>query len=140
MKKHLLLVIGISLFNFISCTESKILNQKAKKVVSVRNTAFKKSNDYSTLPKTITNSVDNLQLIPVKPISKFDELRALHACYLSESPYKETLKKTKRILFIISNVWKSRPRLGRQTIKQITEYWGYYIPRIINRIIKGENK
>lgn len=95
MKKHLLLVIGISLFNFISCTESKILNQKAKKVVSVRNTAFKKSNDYSTLPKTITNSVDNLQLIPVKPISKFDELRALHACYLSESPYKETLKKTK---------------------------------------------
>ncbi|WP_396165378.1 PA domain-containing protein [Flavobacterium sp.] len=95
MKKHLLVVIGISLFNFISCTESKILNSKVKKEVSVRNTAFKKSNDYSTLPKTNTNSVENLQLVPVKPISKFDELRALHACYLSESPYKETLKKTK---------------------------------------------
>ena len=95
MKKYLLLVIGISLFNFISCTESKILNSKVKKVVSVRNTAFKKSNDYSTLPKTNTNSVENLQLVPVKQISKFDELRALHACYLSESPYKETLKKTK---------------------------------------------
>jgi hypothetical protein len=95
MKKYLLLVIGISLFNFISCTESKILNSKVKKVVSVRNTAFKKSNDYSTLPKTNTNSVESLQLVPVKQISKFDELRALHACYLSESPYKETLKKTK---------------------------------------------
>jgi len=95
MKKHLLVVIGISLFNFISCTESKVLNSKVKKEVSVRNTAFKKSNDYSTLPKTNTNSVENLQLVPVKPISKFDELRALHACYLSESPYKETLKKTK---------------------------------------------
>jgi hypothetical protein len=95
MKKHLLVVIGISLFNFISCTESKILNSKVKKEVSVRNTAFKKSNDYSTLPKTNTNSVENLQLVPVKAISKFDELRALHACYLSESPYKETLKKTK---------------------------------------------
>lgn len=95
MKKHLLVVIGISLFNFISCTESKIINSKVKKVVSVRNTAFKKSNDYLTLPKTKTNSVENLQLVPVKPISKFDELRALHACYLSESPFKETLKKTK---------------------------------------------
>lgn len=95
MKKHLLLVIGISLFNFISCTESKILNSKVKKVVSVRNTAFKKSNDYSTLPKANTNSVENLQLVTVKPISKFDELRALHECYLSESPHKETLKKTK---------------------------------------------
>lgn len=95
MKKHLLVVIGISLFNFISCTESKIINSKVKKVVSVRNTAFKKSNDYSTLPKANTNSVENLQLVTVKPISKFDELRALHECYLSESPYKETLKKTK---------------------------------------------
>lgn len=95
MKKYLLLVIGISLFNFISCTESKLLKPKVKKVVSVRNTRFKKSNDYSTLPKTKTNSVENLQLVPVKPISKFDELRALHECYLSESPYKETLKKSK---------------------------------------------
>ena len=95
MKKYLLLVIGISLFNFISCTESKLFKPKVKKVVSVRNTAFKKSNDYTTLPKTKTNSVENLQVVPVKPISKFDELRALHACYLSESPYKETLNKTK---------------------------------------------
>ena len=95
MKKYLLLVIGIYLFNFISCTESKILKPKVKKVVSVRNTAFKKSNYYSNLPKTKTNSVENLQVVPVKPFSKFDELRALHACYLSESPYKETLNKTK---------------------------------------------
>ncbi len=50
------------------------------------------------------------------------------------------LKKTKRILFIISNVWKSRPRLGRQTINQIIEYWRYYIPRIIIRIFNGEKK
>lgn len=41
MKKYLLLVIGISLFNFISCTESKLLKPKVKKVVSVRNTRFK---------------------------------------------------------------------------------------------------
>lgn len=95
MKKCLLLVIGISLFNFISCTESKILKPKVKKVVSIKNTSFKKSKGYSFLPKTKTNSVENLQLVSVKPISKFDEIRALHACYLSESPYKETLKKSK---------------------------------------------
>lgn len=96
MKKHLLLVIGISLFNFISCTESKLPTPKVNKVVSIKNTPFKKSNSHSTLPKTKTNSVENLQLVPVNSISKFDELRSLHECYLAESPYKETLKKSKK--------------------------------------------
>ena len=96
MKKHLLLIIGISLFYFISCTDSKSIKPREKKVLTIKNTAFKKLNPNSTLLETKTTSVDNLKLVSEKPISKFDELRALHACYLLESPYKETLKKSKK--------------------------------------------
>lgn len=96
MKKNLLLVVGISLFNFISCTESKLIKSKVNKVLSKENTVFNKSIPNPIIPKAKTNSVEYLKLVSVKPISKFDELRSLHECYLSESPYKETLKKSKR--------------------------------------------
>ncbi|WP_353147156.1 PA domain-containing protein [Flavobacterium sp.] len=95
MKKNLLLVVGISLFNFISCTESKLIKSKVNKVLTKENTVFNTSIPNPIIPKAKSNSVEYLKLVSVKPISKFDELRSLHECYLSESPYKETLKKSK---------------------------------------------
>jgi hypothetical protein len=125
MKKHLLLVIGIYLFNFISCSDSKLIKSKEEKVFSKERNTSKISKANSLLPMAIAKKelVTDFKPISVKTNSEFDELRALHACYLSESPYKETLKKTK----------KERQALGLPPNKYYESDWEATMDPVLGR-------
>jgi hypothetical protein len=132
MKKQLLFVFGLFLINFYSCSDSnlKVVNEKKEPSVQNKNRKnTKNTKNNLALVKPKTSFASNLKSVSVKLTSEYDELRALHACYLSESPYKKTLnlsKKERQALGLPPNKyyesdWEATmdPKLGRPTPEKL---------------------
>lgn len=96
MKKLLLLTLGVSLLTLNSCSDakSKIASGTKKSDINTQN-----NTGSQVLKAVVVSELDtNLGVVEQsnakKTISESDALREMHACYLVESPYEESLKLT----------------------------------------------
>ncbi len=133
MKKSILFYIGIISFTLLNCSDSKteakkLVIEKSKQENLVHET--KKINSNKLLVSNdIVKNVISSKVNADKKVSEYEALRALHMCYLSESPFKETLKKSKKERLAMGlppnkyyeSDWEATmdPKIGRPTPEKL---------------------
>ncbi len=133
MKKSILFYIGIISFTLLNCSDSKtgankLVIEKSKQQKLVHEA--KKINSSNLLvSNNVVNNVISSKVIVDKKASEYQALRALHMCYLSESPFKETLKKSKKERLAMGlppnkyyeSDWEATmdPKIGRPTPEKL---------------------
>lgn len=129
MKKQLLFCLSLVLFTFFNCADTKTVVKKevitkpnSENLVNVAKPASATINEESVLKNENKSQVVSQNLLSKKAN---EELRALHACYLAESPFKDVLKLSKnerKAIGLVPNKyyeteWENsiNPALGRPT-------------------------
>lgn len=133
MKKALLFYIGIISFTLLNCSDSKT---EAKKLViekskqeNLVHEAKKINSNKLLVSNNIVENVASSKLNTDKKTAEYEALRALHMCYLSESPFKETLIKSKKERLAMGlppnkyyeSDWEATmdPKIGRPTPEKL---------------------
>ncbi len=101
MKKIILFYLGFISLTFLNCADTRSVGKKDVVIQSKNQESVIVANSNKITPEVLVSNKENkLDINSKQPINKKDvknnELRALHACYLAESPFKETLKMTKK--------------------------------------------
>lgn len=133
MKKSILFFIGIISFTLLNCSDSKtetkkLVNDKSKQENLVHEAKKINSNKLLVTNNVIKNVTSSKVNSDIK-ISEYEQLRALHMCYLSESPFKETLRKSKKERLAMGlppnkyyeSDWEATmdPKIGRPTPEKL---------------------
>lgn len=99
MKKLLLLSFGVSLLILSSCSDArlKVASGTKKSDVNTLNNKKEIQESKAIVISESNNSVNTTEQLKAKKlISASEALREMHACYLAESPYAQTLKLSKQ--------------------------------------------
>jgi hypothetical protein len=99
MKKSILFCLGFISFALYNCADTKTVVSKemdinSKKVNLVNDAKETKANVQVSNSEEMSKNISQATLN--KEAIANEKLRELHACYLAESPFKETLKMTKK--------------------------------------------
>ena len=101
MKKIILFYLGFISLTFLNCADTKSVGKKDVVLQSKKqNSQVAADKSTTTKEVLVSNNEVKLNVNSKQPIVKngidTKELKALHECYLAESPFKETLKMSKK--------------------------------------------
>lgn len=120
MKKILLFYFGFISITFFNCADNKLVRKNEVVLKSNNKNIVNNVNSTNTTTTKLLNSnknqgslESNAKKIYVENNLEYERLRDLHTCYLNESPFKETLKMTK----------KERQALGLPPNKYFEQDW-----------------
>jgi hypothetical protein len=133
MKKSILFYIGIISFTLLNCSDSKTVAKKLviekSKQENLVHAAKKISSNKLLVSNNVVNGLVSSKVNADKKVSEYEALRALHMCYLSESPFKETLRKSKKERLAMGlppnkyyeSDWEATmdPKIGRPTPEKL---------------------
>ncbi len=133
MKKSILFYLGFISFALFNCADTKTVGRKEIVVKSKQENLVKEAKETKETKSLVSNNENMPQIVPQVALNEKaienEELRMLHACYLSESPFKETLKKSKKERLAMGlppnkyyeSDWEATmdPKIGRPTPEKL---------------------